>query len=93
MVKQDIVEKISAKLGLTPMLVSEIISLFISAIFSACIRGEKVKLRGFGVFEMVTHKAKNVLNPKGKSYYVPERRVCKFRPGKLLHISTKAVEK
>jgi nucleoid DNA-binding protein len=89
--KSDIVEEISRTLDLTPETVSKVITLYGVNIVSACMRGEKVVLRGFGTFEMVTHRGRTVRN-HGKEYHVPERMVIKLRPGKLLYADKEKIE-
>jgi integration host factor subunit beta len=46
----------------------------------------RIEIRGFGVLEVKTTKAKrNARNPKtGEIVYVPQRRKTHFKPGKLL---------
>jgi nucleoid DNA-binding protein len=86
MSRRSIEKKISEKLGIEVDLVNKIIQHFAAGIFSDCVNGEHVTLRGFGTFEMAWHK-KKVVYTNGKMFQVPARRVLKFRPGKRLHIS------
>ena len=48
-------------------------------------KGEKVKLVGFGVFDVARRRARSVLNPRtGAAIRIPARRVPRFTPGKDL---------
>ena len=50
-------------------------------------RGERVELRGFGVFSTNIQKARISRNPKtGEKVNVPEKFVPHFKPGKELKI-------
>ena len=47
--------------------------------------GERIEIRGFGSFSVVTRKARTARNPKtGERLQIPERSVPHFKPGKEL---------
>ena len=47
--------------------------------------GDRIELRGFGVFSPRTHMTKIGFNPRtGEKVAVAARRTIKFRPGKVL---------
>jgi DNA-binding protein HU-beta len=48
-------------------------------------KGEKVKLVGFGTFDVARRRARSVLNPRtGAAIRIPARRMPRFTPGKDL---------
>ena len=51
----------------------------------AMARGERIELRGFGVFTVVPHKSGMGRNPRtGEQIPIPVGKTVRFRPGKEL---------
>ena len=51
----------------------------------ALLKGDKVELRNFGVLEVIERKGRIARNPKSKQeVFIPERKVVKFKPGKVM---------
>ena len=62
---------------------SKIVNVFFDTISEAISRGERVELRGFGVFDVKVREARIARNPKnGEAVAVPEKKVPFFRMGK-----------
>lgn len=62
---------------------SKIVDVFFDTISEAISRGERVELRGFGVFDVKVREARIARNPKnGEAVAVPEKKVPFFRMGK-----------
>ena len=62
-----------------------IVELFLTSIIDALRRGEKVKLRGFGSFQIRYRPPRKGRNPKtGEPVSVPSKRVPFFKVGKAL---------
>ena len=62
---------------------SKIVNVFFDTISEAISRGERVELRGFGVFDVKIREARIARNPKnGEAVAVPEKKVPFFRMGK-----------
>jgi DNA-binding protein HU-beta len=85
MIKADIVNEITeiTKLprGDTAVVVEEIIKV----IKEALIKGERLELRNFGVFQVKTRVARVGRNPKTKvEAKIPSRKVPVFKPGREL---------
>jgi nucleoid DNA-binding protein len=60
-----------------------VIDRFVEQIIASVDRGEKVEIRGFGVFSRENRKARTVFSPiVGKKLDVPARSVVTFRPSK-----------
>lgn len=85
--KRNLTEAVSNAIGplITRKEVGIIINRFLKEIVKALSRGERVELRGFGIFETKTRKARQARNPQtGESVFVPSRLVPKFKPSKEL---------
>jgi len=62
---------------------SKIVNVFFDTISEAISRGERVELRGFGVFDVKIREARIARNPKnGEAVAVPAKKVPFFRMGK-----------
>ena len=62
---------------------SKIVNVFFDTISEAISRGERVELRGFGVFDVKVREARIARNPKnGETVAVPAKKVPFFRMGK-----------
>jgi len=62
---------------------AKIINVFFDTISEAISRGERVELRGFGVFDVKVREARIARNPKnGEAVAVPAKKVPFFRMGK-----------
>lgn len=62
---------------------SKIVDVFFDTISEAISKGERVELRGFGVFDVKEREARIARNPKnGEAVAVPAKKVPFFRMGK-----------
>ena len=62
---------------------SKIVNVFFDTISEAISTGERVELRGFGIFDVKIREARIARNPKnGEAVAVPEKKVPFFRMGK-----------
>ena len=82
--KSDLILKI---LEFEPTLVkkdaSKIVNVFFDTISEAISKGERVELRGFGVFDVKVREARIARNPKnGEAVAVPAKKMPFFRMGK-----------
>jgi DNA-binding protein HU-beta len=85
--KKDIVTRVAAKIGLSTMVADIAVSATFDAMKDALLRGERIELRNFGVFEIKPRKAGFGRNPKtGKEVVLMEGRgkTVKFKMGKGL---------
>jgi len=63
--------------------VTKIVNIFFDTISNAIAKGERVELRGFGVFDVKKREARIARNPKnGDVVAVPAKKVPFFRMGK-----------
>lgn len=85
MTKRDLIERVARKLNLTQREVKGVALSMVKKVVEALEAGEKVTLRGFGIFEIRSRKARTGRNIRaGKPVPIPDHRVIYFRPGKRL---------
>ena len=84
--KKDFVIEVAKNTGCSKNLASEMVNSFFSAMRKSLINGDRIEIRGFGVFQVKDTKAKPAArNPRtGEIVYVPARRKTHFKPGILL---------
>ncbi len=86
MTKRDLVVRISNETGMVQQDVFAVMQKTLDYIVESLARGETVEFRNFGVFEVRTRKQRVGRNPSKPDQVVtiPERRVVKFKPGKIM---------
>jgi integration host factor subunit alpha len=85
MTKADIVEKIQTATGFTKKDSAEIIEAVFSIMKSTLESGEKMKIAGFGNFEVKQKNDRMGRNPQtGEAITIAARQVLTFRPSTLL---------
>ena len=86
MTKRDLVVRIAKEMGLVQEDVYTVIQKTLNYITDGLAAGEHVEFRDFGVFEVCKRKARIGRNPNKPETVVqiPERRVVKFKPGKIM---------
>jgi integration host factor subunit beta len=84
--KKDLVQEIAQDQNLHPQIVKTVIQSFLDKMIDTLSKGERLEFRHFGVFEVVSRKAKVGRNPKKAdvSIVIPARRAVKFTPGKTM---------
>jgi nucleoid DNA-binding protein len=86
MTKRDLVVRIADETGLIQQDVAVVLQKTLDYITETLENGETVEFRNFGVFEINTRKARVGRNPNKPEDVVtiPERKVVKFKPGKIM---------
>lgn len=85
MVKADLVEIVAREAGITKVHAEAAVDSIIGSLKSALARGERIELRGFGVFEVKPRKRGVGRNPRtGEEVTIPAGKTTRFRPGKAL---------
>ena len=85
MTKAELVEEVSRVSDLTKKHSEVIVDTVFKSIIDALHRGEKIELRGFGVFQVKPRKRGIGRNPRtGKEVRIPPGRTIRFKPGKEL---------
>jgi len=85
MKKEEIINKVSKKAGITNGVARLALESVLNSISEAVKTGDKVTFSGFGSFVPALKKEKKVLHPKTKeAIIIPEKLSVKFKPGKQL---------
>ncbi len=85
MVKADLVEIIAREAGITKVSAEVAVDAIIDTLKGVLARGERIELRGFGVFEVKPRKRGIGRNPRtGEEVAIPPGKTTRFRPGKAL---------
>ena len=83
--RAEVVARVARDSGLTKADVDRVLGALIEQVSRSLKKGEKVKLVGFGTFDVARRRARSVLNPRtGAAIRIPARRVPRFTPGKEL---------
>ena len=99
MTKRDLVVRVARQANMKQSDVMDIIQLTLDTITEELAEGHNIEFRNFGVFEVLTRKARVGRNPNSpkQEVKIPERAVVKFKPGKemrklVVKLSPKAVK-
>ncbi len=85
MTKAQIVEHLFEKVGFSKKDSSDVVEMILETIKDSLIKGEKVKISGFGNFVVNEKKARRGRNPQtGDDLTISERRVLTFKPSQVL---------
>ena len=85
MIELDIVNQVADKTGVAKIKAEVAVESLFEAMKSALQRGERIELRGFGVFQVKPRKRGIGRNPRtGKEVRIPPGRTIRFKPGKDL---------
>jgi DNA-binding protein HU-beta len=88
--KQDLINSISEKSGMTKKDVEAVLNSFLGEVTDALSAGEKVQLIGFGTFETRKRSARVGRNPQtGATLPIPESKVPAFKAGNKLKEAVK----
>jgi DNA-binding protein HU-beta len=81
--KQELIDKVAKKAGLTKKDVQAVIDLTVESVMDAVKKGDKVTLVGFGTFSQIKRAARKGRNPQtGKEITIAARKSPKFTAGK-----------
>ena len=85
MIKQDIVDAVVNRTGLSQTKAAIAEETVIEAMKLSLERGERIELRGFGVFTIRPRKTGIDRNPRtGEEVTIPPGKAVRFKPGKNL---------
>ena len=93
MTKPQLVESVATATGQPKAQIETMVEAILDRISTALVSGDRVELRGFGIFEAKETKARTGRNPStGATIEIPASRKASFRPSKELkeRLSTKA---
>lgn len=90
MVKQDLVDKVADKAGLTKADSARVLDALVEAISDCLAKGEKLTWTGFGTFEVRQRAARMGRNPQtGAPMPIPASKSPAFKAGKSLKDAVK----
>ena len=82
--RADLIDAVYKEIGLSRTESAVIIESILDHIIAALLRGETVKLAGFGTFDIRHKKSRMGRNPKtGREVPISSRRVLGFRPSSI----------
>lgn len=88
MVKQDIVSRVAEQKGITKVKAEIAVDAFFDALKDALRSGERIELRGFGVFLVKPRKSGIGRNPRtGAEVPIPPGKTVRFKPGKEIRFT------
>ena len=83
--RADLAEALYREIGLSRTESAQLVESVIDHIIDALLRGETVKLAGFGTFSLRDKKERMGRNPKtGKAVPIAPRRVLTFKPSQVM---------
>ena len=85
MIKADIINTVAEKAEITKVKAVEAVEVVFEAMKAAMRKGERIELRGFGVFQVKPRKKGIGRNPRtGREVRIPPGKTIRFKPGKNL---------
>ena len=85
MIKVDIINEVSSTANITKVKAEQAVEAVLDAMKNSMKRGERIELRGFGVFQVKPRKRGIGRNPRtGKEVSIPPGRTIRFKSGKDL---------
>ena len=85
MIKADIVDKIAETAEINRTQATVAVDACVDALRKAILKGERIELRGFAVFEVRPRKQGVGRNPRtGDEVNIPPGKTIRFKPGKEL---------
>jgi nucleoid DNA-binding protein len=83
--KRDMVERIAESVGVTGDQARQIVQTTLDNMIETLVMNGRIELRNFGVFTVRTTAPRKARNPRtGESVMIGERRVVKFKAGKIM---------
>ena len=83
--KTELVAVVAEKAGLTKKDAERVVNATVDTIVESLVKGEKVQISGFGIFETKEREARVGRNPRTKEpVQIPATRTPTFKPSKLL---------
>lgn len=86
MIKQDIVHQVIERTGLPRVKAEAAVETVFESLKKALTKGDRIELRGFGVFNVRPRKTGIGRNPRtGAEVSITPGKAVRFKPGKDLH--------
>jgi DNA-binding protein HU-beta len=82
-IKHDIVNRVAERMSITKVRAEIVVESVFNSLKDALRRGERIELRGFGVFIVKPRKSGVGRNPRtGEEVAIPPGKTIRFKPGK-----------
>lgn len=92
MTKAQFIDSLSQSLGQSKQDSERVLDSVVGTLRDALVRGEKLDLRGFGIFKVRESKARQARNPRtGEVLTIAAKKVAVFKAGKELAASLNPV--
>lgn len=86
-IKLDIINRVAERTGVPKMKAEQAVDGLFHSMKEALARGERIELRGFGVFVVKPRKRGIGRNPRtGEEVAIPSGKTIRFKPGKDLQV-------
>ncbi len=83
--KTDLITAAAEKSGLSKKDAERVVNALLDTVTASLVKGEKVQISGFGIFETKEREARVGRNPRTKeAVQIPATRTPTFKPSKLL---------
>ena len=83
--KTELIAAVAAKAGLTKKDAERVVNATIESITESLVKGDKVNVSGFGIFEVKTREARVGRNPRTKeTIQIPATKLPAFKAAKAL---------
>ncbi len=87
MIKQDLIQRVVERTGLPRTKAETAVDTIFDSMKKALASGERIELRGFGVFNVRPRKTGIGRNPRtGAEVSIAPGKAVRFKPGKELHL-------
>ena len=88
MIKIDIVNRVVDRTGVPKLKAEQAVDALFHSMKAALARGDRIELRGFGVFVVKPRKRGVGRNPRtGQEVAIPSGKTIRFKPGKEMQVS------
>ena len=85
MIKLDIINRLADETGIPKLKAEQAVEALFASMKDALARGDRIELRGFGVFIVKPRKRGVGRNPRtGEEVAIPSGKTIRFKPGKEL---------
>lgn len=85
-IKLDIINEVVSRTGVTKTKAERAVEIVFETMKQALAKGDRIELRGFGVFNVRPRKTGIGRNPRtGAEVNIPPGKAVRFKPGKELH--------
>ncbi len=87
MIKQDLIQRVVERTGLVRTKAESAVDAIFESMKQALAEGDRIELRGFGVFTVKPRKTGVGRNPRtGEEVTIAPGKAIRFKPGKDLHV-------